>query len=293
MLNLETIVLGAADVRRAVDFWSRALGYVPRAGEARDDWTVLVPADGAGPSLALGLSESLVQEHPRVHIDLYAADEADQVAEVERLVSLGAERVDWDLYPDDPDFVVLADTEGNLFCVIDPRHADVPDAESAPPHLRSLIRHFADLRDGIHGGQTSRQGKETLFAQAVEHLDPYARQALGEMNHTLLLDTGTVAGTGVLRAPDGGLEAVWTLSWARQRDAEVDPVTIKAFYGSAFHHPHLRGGTVGDWPLNVFDERDAAAELPTLRSIVAADLHNLVFQRDYRIVPATTEGATS
>jgi hypothetical protein len=33
-------------------------------------------------------------------------------------VSLGATRVDWD-YPDDADFVVLADTEGNLFCVID------------------------------------------------------------------------------------------------------------------------------------------------------------------------------
>jgi Glyoxalase-like domain len=38
---------------------------------------------------------------------------------VERLVGLGAERVDWDMYPDDPDFIVLADTEGNLFCVID------------------------------------------------------------------------------------------------------------------------------------------------------------------------------
>ena len=32
------------------------------------------------------------------------------------------ERVDWDLYPDDPDFVVLADTEGNRFCVVDTSH---------------------------------------------------------------------------------------------------------------------------------------------------------------------------
>jgi hypothetical protein len=46
-------------------------------------------------------------------------DAADQAAEVERLVSLGAARVDWDLYPDDADFIVLADTEGNRFCVID------------------------------------------------------------------------------------------------------------------------------------------------------------------------------
>jgi len=45
--------------------------------------------------------------------------------------------------------------------------------------------------------------------------------------------------------------------------------------------------TNDDWPLNVFSDADAAAELPTLRAITAAELHNLVFQRDWRIVPAT------
>ncbi len=119
MLRIGTIVMGVQDVRRAVDFWTRALGYVPR-DEVEDDWAVLVPADGApGPGLSLGLSESPVQQHPRVHLDLYAGDAADQVAEVDRLVSLGAERVDWDGYEPDSDFVVLADPEGNLFCVID------------------------------------------------------------------------------------------------------------------------------------------------------------------------------
>jgi hypothetical protein len=39
----------------------------------------------------------------------------------------------------------------------------------------------------------------------------------------------------------------------------------------------LRTGTVGDWPLNVFDEEQAAAELPTLRAIASTDIHNLVF----------------
>lgn len=119
MLRIGPIVMGAADVRRAADFWCRALAYVPRGGLVEDDWTVLVPADGSGPGLALGLSETPPQEHPHVHLDLYAADAADQAAEVRRLVALGAERVDWDLYPDDPDFIVLADTEGNRFCVID------------------------------------------------------------------------------------------------------------------------------------------------------------------------------
>ncbi|MER7750767.1 VOC family protein [Kitasatospora sp. NPDC097643] len=118
MLTIGSLVLGVSDMPRAVAFWTAALDYVPRA-DADDEWTVLLPADGPGVQLALGLSESPVQEHPRVHLDLYAGDAADQAAEVERLVALGAERVDWDLYPEDPDFVVLACPEGNRFCVID------------------------------------------------------------------------------------------------------------------------------------------------------------------------------
>jgi hypothetical protein len=62
-----------------------------------------------------------LDEEDRMHLDLWAADKAEQDAEVERLISLGASRVDWE-YPDDADFVVLADTEGNLFCVIDAGH---------------------------------------------------------------------------------------------------------------------------------------------------------------------------
>ena len=111
--------MGAVQVRRAANFWCQALNYEPRH-EIADDWTVLVPADGRpGPGLSIGLSESPVQDHPRVHLDLYAGDAADQAAEVERLVSFGAERVHWDRYNEGSDFVVLADTEGNRFCVID------------------------------------------------------------------------------------------------------------------------------------------------------------------------------
>jgi predicted enzyme related to lactoylglutathione lyase len=119
MLRIGTVVVGVDDMGRAVRFWQQVLDYVPR-DEVEDDWAVLIPSDGGpGTHLALQLSETPVQDRPRIHLDLYAGDAADQAAEVERLVSLGAERVDWDLYPDDPDFVVLADTEGNRFCVID------------------------------------------------------------------------------------------------------------------------------------------------------------------------------
>lgn len=118
MLSVGSVVLGVSDMRRAAAFWCAALGYVPRE-EMEDDWVVLVPAQGAGVQVALALSRTPVQDHPRVHLDLYAGDAADQAAEVTRLLTLGAHSVPWDLYPEDPDFVVLSDPEGNRFCVID------------------------------------------------------------------------------------------------------------------------------------------------------------------------------
>ncbi len=110
--------MGVEDLGRAVSFWTEALSYRPKREIASDDdFTILVPVSGTGTHLALDVSESSVQDHPRVHLDLYAGE--DQAAEVDRLVSLGATRVEWDLYPANPDFVVLADPEGNRFCVID------------------------------------------------------------------------------------------------------------------------------------------------------------------------------
>ena len=159
-------------------------------------------------------------------------------------------------------------------------------------YTAELLRHFADLRDGTHGGAISRHDKERLFAAAVALLDPYARQPLEEINTGLLLGTGEVTATGVRRREDG-LDAIWALSWPEQQAATVNPVIIRAYYGAGFHHPHLRGGTAGDWPLNVFDEEQAAALVPTLRAMASADLHNLVFQADYRIIPAIVNGWTS
>ena len=165
--------------------------------------------------------------------------------------------------------------------------------ETGLPHIEALLRHFADLRDGTHGesGDTvSRRGKEQHFERAVELLHPYAVQVLEEFNDTLFLGTGDVAASGARRTPDTGLGASWTLSWPEQRRTRIAPVTLLAYYGGGFHHPHLRGATVHDWPLNVFTDEQAAAEVPTLRAIATSDLHNLVFQRDYRIVPAITRG---
>lgn len=153
----------------------------------------------------------------------------------------------------------------------------------------ALLRHFADLRDGTHGDAADRSGKERLFAAAVDLLGPVATEVLQEVNRHLLAGTGDIAASGVRRGPDG-VAAQWTLSWPEQRDTDLPPLGLVAHYGTGFHHPHLRGVTVGEWPLNVFTAADAAEQVPTLRAIVTADLHNLVFQRDFRIVPATTHG---
>ncbi len=116
-------MLGAEDVDRAVTFWSQVLDYRPvRFPDAHNEFTILVPPSGAGTRVALQRAESRPEEHPRVHVDLIVDTAVEQAAEVQRLIDLGAVRVQWDSYPADPDFVVLADPEGNRFCVVDASH---------------------------------------------------------------------------------------------------------------------------------------------------------------------------
>ena len=122
MLRLGTVVLGADDVARAVAFWSNALGLdVVSFPESDDYFTILVPPDRIGTRIAVHRSVTPTQERPRVHLDLIVDSPAEQSAEIDRLVGLGATRVPWD-YPTDPEFVVLADSEGNRFCIVDASH---------------------------------------------------------------------------------------------------------------------------------------------------------------------------
>jgi hypothetical protein len=166
-------------------------------------------------------------------------------------------------------------------------------AESVvPAYITRLMRHFEDLRDGTHGGSTSRKSKEAHFERAVQLLAPIAPGVLTEMNTGLLLDTGQLTEAGLQRTLDGGLSASWFLNWPEQRSAGLPALALQAYFGRGFHHPHLRGTTVQDWPLNVFSEEDAAAQRSILRAIVSGDLHNLVYRADHRIVPAVTNPAT-
>lgn len=115
-------MLGADDVDRAVAFWAAVFGYdVVSFTESENDFTILVPPDRVGTRIAVQRSMTPIQERPRVHLDLVVDSADEQSSEIDRLVGLGATRVTWE-YPLDPDFVVLADTEGNRFCVVDASH---------------------------------------------------------------------------------------------------------------------------------------------------------------------------
>ena len=120
MLSIGTVVLTVEDITRAGDFWRAVLGYVNRR-EPSDDWVILDPPgkaswDAPGASIALSVTGYPQHYPPRIHLDLYADDQA---AEIERLKRLGARDVDWNGYPEGADYVVLEDTEVNRFCVVD------------------------------------------------------------------------------------------------------------------------------------------------------------------------------
>lgn len=112
-----SIVLRVDDIKRQKAFWMAALDYAPRDEVTEDDDFVLLrPKDGVGPNLSLDQMRSEVHIPPRIHLDLYTDDQA---GEVQRLLALGATEVHWNKRPPDADYIILADPEGNRFCVID------------------------------------------------------------------------------------------------------------------------------------------------------------------------------
>ena len=115
MIRIGSIVIRVDDLQRQASFWQQALGYERRIDDS-DDFVLLFPKDGNGPNVSLDAMRSEVQIPPRLHMDLYADDQA---AEVRRLIDLGASEVHWDKRPTNADYVILADPEGNRFCVID------------------------------------------------------------------------------------------------------------------------------------------------------------------------------
>jgi predicted enzyme related to lactoylglutathione lyase len=116
-LSFSGVVIDCADPSAVADFWQKALGWSGREAGPRGE-AVIQAREGettyGPPSIVFQpVPEGKVVKN-RVHLDFYSADQADDVA---RLEALGARRVDVG-QGDDKTFVVMADVEGNEFCVL-------------------------------------------------------------------------------------------------------------------------------------------------------------------------------
>jgi hypothetical protein len=99
-------------------FWGEAIGW-PLVYDQDGDTAIRAP-DGKGPFITFGPpGRAAKTEKNRLHLDIAPPKDGDQQTEVERLVSLGATRVD--IGQGDVPWVVMADPDGNEFCVLTPR----------------------------------------------------------------------------------------------------------------------------------------------------------------------------
>ncbi len=111
-VRIGSIVIDVNDFARMMAFWQAALRYLPRRPPTPGDpFVILKDPAGNGPNVSI---DGMPPERGRLHLDLYTDD---QEGEVERLLGLGATR--YRPRESGEDFVVLADPEGNLFCVVD------------------------------------------------------------------------------------------------------------------------------------------------------------------------------
>ncbi|HEV7722838.1 MAG TPA: VOC family protein [Iamia sp.] len=98
-------------------FWSAVLGW-PLVWD-QDEETAIRHPDGTGPLITWGPPVPPKLGKNRLHLDIAPRATIDQQAEVDRLVSLGARRVD--IGQGDVSWVVMADPDGNELCVLTPR----------------------------------------------------------------------------------------------------------------------------------------------------------------------------
>jgi Glyoxalase-like domain len=138
--RLVHLVVDAAEPARLARFWAEALGWVVAAVEADevDVWPsgFSYPDPSALPLVFVPVPEPKTVKN-RVHLDLATESAGHQAAEVERLLALGAAPAD--IGQRDVPWTVLADPEGNEFCVLDPR----PEYQDTGP-VAAVVADCAD-----------------------------------------------------------------------------------------------------------------------------------------------------
>jgi len=124
--RITELVLDARDPELLATFWRDVLGYVELSRDG-DDIEIGPPGVGFGgaqPTLILSRSDDPRTGKLRLHIDVNATDR-DQHDELRRLLAIGAHPVDVGQTGDEP-WHVLADPEGNEFCLLRARVEPVP-----------------------------------------------------------------------------------------------------------------------------------------------------------------------
>ncbi len=110
--RLVEIIVDCTDAERLAEFWCKVLDWVV---VERDDRDVEIGDASGGPTVLFARVPEEKTVKNRIHLDLRAAD-GNQRAEVERILRLGAHQVD--VGQGNVSWVVLADPEGNEFCVL-------------------------------------------------------------------------------------------------------------------------------------------------------------------------------
>ena len=118
-IRIQCVVVDAADCECLARFWSEALRW-RITYQSPDEWAIEPPEGSAEVDVAPDILFVKVPDSKtvknRLHFDLRPLD---QDAQVDRLIELGASRVDIG-QPEDVTWVVMADPEGNEFCVLAP-----------------------------------------------------------------------------------------------------------------------------------------------------------------------------
>jgi len=115
--RLIALAFDAHDPGRLAQFWAGLLGWT-QSVEA-DGVLTLLPSDDTGFQLDFAPSQEQKTGQNQMHFDLTSTSLENQQATVDRALKLGGRHIDIGQSPDEG-HVVLADPEGNEFCVIEP-----------------------------------------------------------------------------------------------------------------------------------------------------------------------------